>query len=178
MVTKVCNRCKQEKPVLEFYKNAAKKDGIGSVCIPCGRAKGAEQTAKFKAYKAELKVSDPDKYAQLMRTLATEQREWQRKNPEKMAVRQRRYRYRQTGLGVTADDYDAMLIKQGGLCAICRLRGEGKKRLHVDHCHSTGKIRGLLCFPCNFALGHYRDSIELHKAAIAYLEEHGTSTPI
>jgi hypothetical protein len=67
--------------------------------------------------------------------------------------------------GITVDDFDAMFAEQGGLCAICR---EAKAE-HVDHDHANGRVRGLLCFNCNGALGQFRDRPELMLQAIAYL---------
>lgn len=74
--------------------------------------------------------------------------------------------------GITKDQYCAMLDKQECKCAICGTKhiDEHKKRLHVDHCHTTGKIRGLLCNHCNLGIGHLKDDINILKNAIAYLE--------
>lgn len=72
--------------------------------------------------------------------------------------------------GLTSGEYDAMLTGQQGVCAICK-RPPREERLAVDHCHTTGKIRGLLCpgFSCNTGLGHFAHSPELLEAAAAYL---------
>lgn len=77
--------------------------------------------------------------------------------------------------GITGDDYHVMYSNQSGRCAICE--GEGftldpkhKLRLVVDHCHATGKVRGLLCHNCNRALGLLKDDTKRFKTAIAYLE--------
>jgi hypothetical protein len=64
-------------------------------------------------------------------------------------------------------DYDALLARQGGACGICRKK---KRPLCVDHCHVTGKVRGLLCHNCNLGLGHFDDDPVLARAAAAYLE--------
>jgi hypothetical protein len=74
--------------------------------------------------------------------------------------------------GITLDDYEAMLGKQGGVCAICG--GTQKFRdinLAVDHCHDTGRIRGLLCDRCNKALGFVEDCPNLLASMAAYLKE-------
>jgi Recombination endonuclease VII len=69
--------------------------------------------------------------------------------------------------GLSPRDYDAMLAGQGGVCAICKTRLD--KPLFVDHSHATGKVRGLLCRPCNFSLGFMRDDPRLTSAATEYL---------
>jgi hypothetical protein len=77
-----------------------------------------------------------------------------------------------TQYGISSDEYEFLLKKQFGECAICRsLSGhrKGSTRLAVDHCHSTGKVRGLLCQPCNTALGIFKDDVRLLKRAIKYL---------
>ena len=69
--------------------------------------------------------------------------------------------------GISSDDYDRLFAHQRGACAICGKRSA--KTLCVDHCHATGKVRGLLCQRCNLALGHLNDSPTLVSAALAYL---------
>jgi Recombination endonuclease VII len=69
--------------------------------------------------------------------------------------------------GISPAEYDALLAKQGGTCAICRKRPKG--RLCVDHCHLTGTVRGLLCNGCNSALGWLKDDQASLVAALAYL---------
>lgn len=71
--------------------------------------------------------------------------------------------------GITQEQYEAKWSAQGGLCAICRGCFES---LQVDHCHETGKVRGLLCKPCNTALGMMRDRIPALQSAIEYLRYH------
>ena len=56
-------------------------------------------------------------------------------------------------------------------CMICGLSFETRSKL-IDHCHVTGVVRGLLCFSCNTALGHFKDDIDVLKSAIRYLENH------
>jgi len=73
--------------------------------------------------------------------------------------------------GITAEHADAMLAEQNGLCAICR---EAPAE-HVDHDHVTGRVRGLLCFNCNGALGQFRDRRDLMLRAIAYLDRDGAT---
>lgn len=73
--------------------------------------------------------------------------------------------------GITPDRFDAMLAEQNGGCAICRATVADTRgyRPHVDHCHDTGAVRGLLCGRCNRAIGMMDDDANLLDAAAAYL---------
>lgn len=71
--------------------------------------------------------------------------------------------------GLHAGEYEAMYTSQGGVCAICQRANGRTRRLSVDHDHSTGRVRGLLCRPCNDMLGHCRDSVDMLSRAVAYL---------
>ena len=72
--------------------------------------------------------------------------------------------------GITLDEHTQMYEEQNGRCAICGNEGNGKwKRLCVDHCHSTGKVRKLLCHHCNTALGLVGDNISTLQTMIEYL---------
>jgi hypothetical protein len=68
--------------------------------------------------------------------------------------------------GIGADEFDDLVRRQGGVCAIC---GRADPE-HVDHDHDTGDVRGILCFNCNGGLGQFRDSVHALRAAAAYLE--------
>ena len=75
--------------------------------------------------------------------------------------------------GLSVDAYNQMLESQEQRCAICGKHAETlPRRLAVDHCHETGKVRALLCHHCNAGLGHYFDNIHLLSKAIEYLSEH------
>lgn len=140
--TKLCPRCGETKPREEFGQ---RKGGFTKTyCPPC-----------WAEYDRER------------------QRRHRENNP---AVREaERVRNRSTTLrryyGLTVDQYEAMVIAQGGVCAICGgLQTHGRQHLDVDHCHETGLIRGLLCSHCNRALGFLFDDPARLRAAIEYLE--------
>lgn len=76
--------------------------------------------------------------------------------------------------GMTHERYDEMFKAQDGRCAICgKTSRPGRKRLGVDHDHSTGTVRALLCFNCNHALGKFDDDPALVEKARQYLLKHG-----
>ena len=79
--------------------------------------------------------------------------------------------------GITLNDYNYFLKTQGDVCVICKEKETSKlkgviKNLAVDHCHKTGKVRGLLCDKCNRGLGYFRDNKMFIKNALRYLEKH------
>lgn len=77
-----------------------------------------------------------------------------------------RNRQYQKMYGITIGDYDRMLAEQGGVCKMCGASEAGPKRqkFAVDHCHTTGRVRGLLCVRCNVAVGFYeKHSVAIHK---------------
>ena len=70
--------------------------------------------------------------------------------------------------GVTPQQYSDLVLEQGGKCKICG-QLPNSKGLALDHCHTTGKVRGLLCSECNTGLGKFYDNIENLERAILYL---------
>ena len=113
--------------------------------------------------------------------------EYRKRNPEKARESVRKYRdkhreelivknrpmYRDRALkksyGIGVKEYSAMLIAQSGRCKICGSLPY-EKNLCVDHCHNTGRIRGLLCSKCNMVLGLVGDRASVLRSAVGYLE--------
>jgi hypothetical protein len=104
-------------------------------------------------------------------------REWRKRQPDyekiryqkdKVAVRERHLRRK---YGVDLAEYGRLLVDQGGCCAICGAaeRDQFKSVFHVDHCHKTGEVRGLLCRGCNHMLGVVSDDPTVLQRAIGYL---------
>ena len=77
--------------------------------------------------------------------------------------------------GLSHIEYEKLFKKQNGVCDICGIN-IGSKKLAVDHNHTTGKNRGLLCVRCNLGLGYFKDDAEVLKLAIRYLEKHNIDT--
>lgn len=101
---------------------------------------------------------------------------------EKTRRRTKNHLFRQK-YGITIEQYDEMLASQNGVCSICGGTTavdkwqSGLRNLQVDHCHDTGRVRGLLCFHCNTGIGHFRDNTELLLKAIKYLEHSRADLP-
>lgn len=70
---------------------------------------------------------------------------------------------------MSMEDYERILVEQGGVCAICRQDCKVRTRLVIDHSHSTGKVRGLLCNGRNVAIGHLKEDPQIFQRAVEYL---------
>ena len=71
--------------------------------------------------------------------------------------------------GIEPEQYKQMHVDQDGKCAICGVEPKTKRGLHIDHCHDTGVIRGLLCGGCNTGIGLLQENPEIMTKAIEYL---------
>ena len=97
-------------------------------------------------------------------------------NKDRSTDKEREYKLKYN-FGITMLEYDRMLKDQGSVCKICGNPEVAKsnsgvtKRLAVDHCHDTGKIRGLLCQDCNIGIGKLKDNPVLLQKAMDYLKE-------
>jgi len=108
----------------------------------------------------ELRANNPEYRAYVRRY----QKEHKERNREHYYNRDRRRRL-QSDYGLTPEQYNKILEAQGGLCAICKQ----SRKLHVDHCHESGVVRGLLCRSCNTALGKLGDTSSGLMRAVRYL---------
>lgn len=118
---------------------------------------------KVSGYKRKWKLNNKDK-----RKAGLER--WKRRHPDKDALG--RLRRALGRYNLTVEQYEAMLASQGGGCAICLARVANSRghRLFVDHDHTTGQVRGLLCSRCNSSIGYFDEQpIRLRRAA-AYIE--------
>jgi hypothetical protein len=93
-------------------------------------------------------------------------------SPEDWLLLNRKY-WLKSQYGISLNDYNTMLKQQNHSCAICKTDETDvfKQVLYVDHCHTTGKIRGLLCMQCNAGLGKFKDSLDMLEAAKDYLRK-------
>lgn len=133
---------------------------------------------KQKVRQAKRAAADPeamrryrkDYYEANKERLLAQQRERGRKNyaakPDGYRARAKTFRLKQYGL--TTRQFEEMLKAQNGMCLICVVKMDPPA---VDHCHATGKVRGLLCRGCNSALGLFRESAEMLDAAAQYLRK-------
>ena len=152
MKNKKCTVCGKTKPVSDFYKQTRKKkhghkeDRIepASQCKECS------------------KIGQRDYYHRNRGDIL------KKHNTPDMA-RQKRARKLEQKYGLSISEYDDLVDMQGGRCAVCGGEPGVEKSLCVDHCHETGKIRGLLCSRCNRCIGQLGDDTVLLVAATRYL---------
>ena len=148
MKTKTCTKCLKDKPVSEFNKRAASKDGVRSQCKECARAYSRQYAAEHREEGNVRNRSYRDRHPLKERNRAL-------------------LRY----FNITLAEYDEMLEGQGGGCAICGMTPEDNgKRLAVDHDHETDEVRGLLCNNCNTGIGLLQDNPAVLRSAANYLE--------
>lgn len=201
--SRVCTKCSLDKPLSEFSKHPRGKYGVKPSCKACDSARHAssytpkQRTLRPPRDESELKacrkcgVTKPlVEFSLSRKATATSNAvyrsdckaccsaramQWFKDNPGRATANKRKFNLAKN-YGLTVEEYNAMLRRQGGVCAVCG-RGEpaehgrtGKQfRLAVDHCHETGAVRGLLCQKCNRAIGLFGDDPILIRKAISYL---------
>lgn len=137
-------------------------------CPKCGEQKPLSEFYKNKSNKDGLqKRCKPC-------DIKTGQESYQ-KDPEK-AAKKRFIRKLKREYDLTLEQYESMKQKQNNVCAICKTELQTGMLSHVDHCHFSGKVRGLLCRWCNLGLGHFKDSMTSLKSALDYLEKYSQKT--
>ena len=192
-VMKTCTKCGETKPLREFHKAEVGKHGRTPCCKECvsliaKRRRAGDPNAAAR-YRSEItgttktcttcrKIKPLDDFGRRKDTcggratkckacLKKYLKEYGKNHPDKILNRRYKAVY-----DITLDDYRNMLNSQGGVCKICKTNAD-KRRLAVDHDHTTGKVRGLLCANCNQALGHFNDDPAIMLVAINYLQSTG-----
>ena len=177
MDTLSCSACKGEFPTSCFHK--------------------ATKTTRGYQYKCKACVSADDKTTHRMAYQRVKVAEWRGNNPEKRKEQKQRHyekhkdridqrakdwyynnkdRHTSSALlrkyGITLDQYNLMRAQQNYCCAICNDQEDSvEKKMFVDHNHTTGKIRKLLCTKCNVGIGMLKDSPDIMERAAKYLRE-------
>lgn len=143
---KFCKRCNQLLELEKFPLSKWTKHGRGTYCNSCMRESYPKNKETNKIYN------------------------------QNKSEKQRAY-YLKIKFGISIEDYKNLLEKQNNKCAICgekelSLYNKKIKTLAVDHCHKTGKVRGLLCMKCNTAIGSLKENVEILDKAKTYLMNH------
>lgn len=147
MSFKVCTKCKINKPIEEFYKIQTKTKYMSS-CKVCKRLYVQNwvniNRPKTKEYKTTYRI----------------------KNRENARLKAK-VTHLKNSYNITPDQLQELKNKQNNKCLLC----SKETKLYVDHCHKSGKIRGLLCPKCNSALGLFFDNTDVLEKAIKYLKD-------
>lgn len=170
--SKVCIYCETEKPAADFHshryttRTGRESVRLNSGCRECHnrRVKDGKRSNRdrVRERQREYRRKNADKIRE--RNLA-----YRRANPRRHAGDNLKYKY-----GLTVEQYESMVVAQGGVCAACGRPPSGStKKLRVDHNHKTGKVRDLLCHNCNVSLGLLGEDIQIIRSLILYLWRHG-----
>jgi len=153
-MNKICTKCKVEKPLELFSVHKKCRDGRQGRCKSC-----------TSIYTMAWFASNPERTSK-------NNKKWRGKNKEHIRLNNVRYKY-----GLAPGQY-AALVESRGNCAICSAAFTADLTPHVDHCHSTKKVRGVLCAACNRGLGQFRDNEGFLRNAAAYLAMHDRGAEI
>jgi hypothetical protein len=168
---KVCTKCGTAKPLTDFHRQSGARDGHRPECKACNlalqrtrrEANPELNRARVRAWRDANPGRDRDRMARFVEA-------GKRPLSNRRSHLKRKY-------GMTLEQYDEMLELQGGGCAICGRQPREDISLHVDHCHETDVVRGILCFRCNNGIGDFANDPDLLRAAAVYLERGDALTP-
>ena len=164
---KKCSKCGEQKPLSEFNKNKSKNDGFGTECKLCASENHKkwrlENPEKQKTHKQKWYKNNQDK-------VRAQSKNWRQNNPDRYKSHMRKSTLKKYGL--TLESFEEKRIAQNNKCEICQETLGSGFELHVDHCHVTNEVRGLLCIHCNTLLGRAKDSIQILKSAQKYLQKY------
>jgi hypothetical protein len=143
-MTRTCNKCGLPKPLTEFHR---KRRGVRSTCKTCAKQISSEWVVNNRDQRNASNTN------------------WRKMNRDSTLNVYLKYQY-----GLSLEEFNELAAEQDGRCKICG-EAESLGRLHVDHDHLTAKFRGLLCGPCNRALGLMKDNPDRLRRAAQYLEQ-------
>ena len=149
---RTCNKCGETKQENLFVKQMVKGvPGFRNVCKHCKNVKARKANQDPETYKLRRAQNDA----------------WRKANPEKVLMSKRRAWWAQNG--IDPDRAQALVESHDGKCDICKTTDNRGKALAVDHCHATGRIRGIVCDNCNLALALLKDNPNIIQQAYEYL---------
>lgn len=150
-----CSHCKEILPHEDFPTNNSKPIGHGNICRKCMKIYDSkpEQVAKRKPRRTAYIKTEAGKL-------------------------QSRKQHLKRTFGLTLEEYDQMFEEQNGVCAICGRINDNGRRLCVDHNHTTGQVRALLCTNCNTAIGLLNEDKQRISSVIDYLDKYNLTGDI
>lgn len=191
---RVCNKCGHEKELTKSYnKCRLSKRNLGYVytCKDClnqkaklyyqqncetikSKQRDKNKTATHKQIRASYRIKNKEKIAytsKLYKEKNKERLKEQAKGKYQKNLIQERSKHLLRTYGIDHKEYERLSKQQNNSCGICEKPPEKGKFLHVDRCHETNRVRGLLCNKCNLAVGLFSDNTILLKNAIYYLDD-------
>ncbi|WLW56308.1 endonuclease VII domain-containing protein [Streptomyces sp. YU58] len=176
---KGCRKCGRDLPLATFARDKNRRDGLQVHCRECVAEYSAahyrrRREAMGKSVREHVDVPDGHKLCRMCGEVKP-WNEWHRNATasDGLSTRckacraaQSRRDHLKRHYGITEAERDELIASQGGVCCICLAAVPE----HVDHCHKTGRVRGVLCFSCNAALGQFKDRPDAIRRAAAYVE--------
>lgn len=178
---KHCKKCSKDLPIDMFWKHKGGRFCLEPSCKICKElSKNRSSTLIKEEYFKKCKTcgveakceEDLDLFVKYNgRHLYGRRNICKKCHNAKIKLSDRNIKRRCKYKGISVDEYVIMFKEQDGKCKICGISEDktSKSKLHIDHCHTTGAVRGLLCSNCNTALGLMKDDIYVLKNAISYL---------
>lgn len=176
---RICNKCKEDKELSDFQFDHTSNGGLSTICKSCknemSKVRYKEKRIEILRKEAEKRMANPEKKRQQSKKTYDNHKDEifirrmidRENNPRKFKGYWLKAKY-----GISCEDYDLLYIKQEGRCFICGTHSSGlKKPLCVDHCHTTNKVRSLLCTRCNTGIGSFKENTEIMEKAINYIKE-------
>lgn len=180
MLKLLCGACKGEFPTSNFHKAVTTTRGYQYKCKDCVSILDTNPTPERKERKAksldQWRVDNPDKIKEQKRRhyekhkdkIDQKAKDWYENNKERYVNNALLRKY-----GVTLEQYNLLRAQQDFRCAVCNMHEtDVGKKMFVDHDHSTGKIRKLLCTRCNVGIGMLQDNPDIMECAAKYIRDH------
>lgn len=165
---KICRICSKIKSLNDFYKNHKSKDGLRSECKEC-RIKNAQIWYRANSEKAQdNSAAWRESNSERVRRMTKAYRD---ANPDMIRGQHLKQYWPNLSAQEAFNKFNELKIQQNHCCAICGTNKPNGRtnEFVVDHCHNTGKVRGLLCHPCNSGIGMFKDEVDILNKAILYL---------
>ena len=178
---KYCTKCGLDKPFSEFNKNRSSKDKLQAQCNACRKTYRQNNTDKIKIDNKKWRETNIDYtkakaktyYNQNKQMAIARANDWKNNNPERRKEIARNSHIKRK-YGITIEQESQLKQLQNNKCAICKNELQPGFKSHIDHCHTTGKIRAILCNTCNAMLGMAKESPEILKFALNYLKKYNS----
>lgn len=156
---KTCLKCGKAWPISEYHQKRGKPQP------QCKTCRSEYMASYYQANRDRERIIRKAWYEKNKSSVCEKLKQQYKASPEKFSFARKLQKY-----GLTKEHYEAMLAKQGNACELCRQTFVGTP--YVDHCHTSHKVRGLLCSQCNTGFGLLREDVAVFKRCIAYAKKY------